>query len=259
MKYQDDVLDAVYKSAYNGGHIIELGLFKGGLSVQLAYLSKKLGVDLILVDISKEYYDTTLHHLRELGLFHDKVRLIHGTVEDLYAQIDCTYSPPAAIVVDALHTYNGVRTDISTILSYSPSVPVVAFHDFGLRSNYAKARENNLPHHVNNVDRAILDVISNYNALHPIGEYGKGGCGNVDNNFSYIKKNLPEGVLLFPELLTNQAFMTAYSYCAFANTVKDINGGVQQSKLSNVYYAVKHSRWIKLGKKLGFLKGLDIT
>lgn len=249
-KYQDDILDAVYKSAYNGGHIIELGIFRGGLSCQLAYLSKILGVDCILVDISQEYCDITIHLLRQLDLLHERVRVLAGTVHDLFIQYNCIYGPPAAIVVDALHTYNGVRIDICNILAQAPSVPVIGFHDWALRSDLALRRQSGIAHHVNGVSNAVMDVIGDSDALHPIGMMGEGKVSIGAESYDYMEEGYPEGMLLFPELLDRMAFNIALSFCGCFPPDR----ACEMQFYAGVQNTFQNSRWIRLGIKLGFLK-----
>ena len=264
-QYQNDILDACFKSlSVHGGPIVEIGIFQGALSCQLAYLAEKYNRPLILVDISPEFCEMTKNHLLQLGgRGGGGVTLITGTVRNLFKQFDFHNKPPCFIVVDADHTYKGAKTDLCTILSNVPNVPVIGFHDYGVKTDeYLQMQHPEGPQHVYGIYKAILDVTGGNNALHPIGKIG-GKERIYGREFNYIDEEESEGALLFPALLDRISFIMAYSHITADTVPESVNMpplyAPPTSLPNELIYALKHSRWIKLGKKLGFLKAIDIS
>ena len=219
LQYQDEIIDALTRAAsMQGGCILEVGILRGGLTCQLAYFAKKYKRDLYLVDIEAEMIETTKAHLESQNLLNDNIHFEHGDLTEFFRRNTFLRIPPCFVVVDALHSYYAVRHDVCSILANIPNVPVIAFHDYGLRAPTVRQIANDYPWDLNldAVDIAIHDVIGNStDALHPIG--AKNGRGDVDltNITGYTDIGSCEGVLLFPGLLDVSAFSTAYSYCAF--------------------------------------------
>jgi len=265
-QYQNDILDACFRSlSINGGPIIELGIFQGALSCQLAYLARKYNRPLILVDISPEFCEMTKTHLLQLELAEDnndrKTIFITGTVKDLFMQFDFHNKPPCFIVVDADHTYRGARIDLCTILSNVPNIPVIGFHDYGVKNDERLQMEHpdGSKMIVYGIYKAILDVIGDDNALHPIGKIGGKNKEYGNDGFNYIDEGEPEGALLFPALLDRTSFIMAYSFMASESDRRVAFDVIPAALHDDLIYALKNSRWIKLGRKLGFCKALDTS
>ena len=216
-KYQNDVIDACYKAlSCHGGKIVEIGALRGGLSVQLSYLSKQFNRELVIVDISPEFCSETEKHLCEQNLMHENVKIITGTVDDLFHQTDCMLGSPCIIIVDALHTYKGAKIDLCKILSHAPNTPVCVFHDYRLRTDDVQRCLNGLHQHENDVKGAILDVVGCEEVLHPIGNTSDDSEKRL-SSFEYNGKGLPEGVILFPRLLDRFSFVLANTFCILRN------------------------------------------
>ena len=220
--YQNEIVDALTRAAsIQGGSILEVGILRGGLSCQLAYFAHKYKRNLYLVDTEVEMIEASKKHLEDQDLLRPNIHFTHGNITDFFRQHSFLRIPPCFVVVDALHSYNAVRHDACTVLANIPNTPVIAFHDYGLRSPTVRQIANDYPWDLNldAVDIAIHDVIGNCtDALHPIGF--KDGKGDIDktNITGYAEKGSCEGVLMFPELLDVSAFTAAYAYCAYDAT-----------------------------------------
>ena len=256
-EYQSSTLDALNKAIHlHGGPIIELGVYKGGLSCQLCYLSKQHDRDIYIIDVSSEYIEMARQQIIDQGLLHSKVHFFVGNLCTFFEEHNFQLLPPCMIVVDGDHSYFGVREDLCNILFHTPDVPVVVLHDFGLRYDNSTRRAEN------NVSGAILDITGDTNALIPIGFLGDG----TKRDDCYFQKGYPEGVILFPSLLKPAVFSVAYSYCAAASQkflVKkhktehtNLYNELQQQKEHNALLCshLSRSRWIKTGRRIGFLK-----
>ena len=245
---------------YIVGQSLSLAFFKAGLSCQLAYLAKKFDRPLILTDISQEFIEDTKQHLLQHG-FQKDLHFVLGTIKDLFLKFPFAKKPPCFFVVDADHTYKGARFDLCNILHYTPNIPVIGFHDYGVESDESMQmeRSNNADMIVYGIDDAILDVIGDETALHPVGEIGEKVRKYGNDGFNYLIEGQPEGVLLFPKMIDRVSFITANSFmaCVLAGN-KDLPPENISPLDAEIMYALKHSRWIKLGRKLELLKSLDV-
>ena len=135
-RYQADVLENVINCLGAGDCVIELGIFKGGLSCQLAYVLESTGRELILIDVGQQYIEGTRKLIEDLGL-QTNIRYFTGTMQQFMAQHADVR--PAIIIVDANHAYASVSDDIRTIkrMKYQPAA--VVFHDASLR--YARSQK----------------------------------------------------------------------------------------------------------------------
>ncbi len=181
----------------------------------------------------------------------DKIQFIAGSVHDLFKQVDFRFRPPCFIVVDADHSYAGAKTDLCAILSRVPNVPALAFHDYDdLTDGKMLSEHPEADQVVCGISRAIRDVIGDDGALHPVGIiHGESEKRSPAFGYSYGKKGGREGVILFPELLDRTAFIMAQTFCA---------AGWSAPADDQLKHAFTHSRWIKLGRKLGFMKSATI-
>lgn len=148
LRYQADVFETMINCLEEGDCVIEIGVFKGGISCQLAFLLENTGKTLVLIDVVDEYLQWIQQLIQEIGI---KTPVIYftGTLEQFvneYFQIK-----PSLIIVDADHKYKGVRDDIQSIKRMKYQPVAVVFHDLSLR--YCRSK-NALQVRV---DKAIVD------------------------------------------------------------------------------------------------------
>ena len=67
-KYQDDILALVRSSSEYGTGIVEIGCYRGGLTVQIAKLAAELGLKLDVVDVDEGYLQVARSTVAHFGL-----------------------------------------------------------------------------------------------------------------------------------------------------------------------------------------------
>jgi len=172
-KYQNDVYSFILQNQAFGRGIIEVGCYKGGLSVFLAFVCKKLGWPFYTIDINQQFVEETRHLLGSLGLA-DHVIFFTGTLRLFASQVKLSASP-LLVVVDGDHQYQGVLNDIHSIYCINYQGHAAVFHDFSLR-------HDDMPDE--RVDRAIYKFFGNDISLLRIGE-------QFDENTSYPLRDRP--------------------------------------------------------------------
>lgn len=141
-----DLFDYVGENRDRGAGIVEVGCFRGGSSILLAYLCQRHGWPFITLDTNAEALRLTSALLRDLGLL-DGARFHLGTLDSLATGVELERSP-VLVFVDACHAYPSVVEDIRAVYRLNRRPHAVAFHDFSLRSRDDPEIR---------VDRAILD------------------------------------------------------------------------------------------------------
>jgi len=149
-KYQTDLLDFVLGNRARGAGIIEVGTYKGGLTVQLAVICARLDWPLWSLDISQEFLDLAGGLLRRAGLV-DRVRFYLGTLADFAASVRLPGQPLLAIL-DGDHAYDAVVRDIRSLYGLNQPPYAAAFHNYSLRH----------PTTGENVERAIKDCFGDW-------------------------------------------------------------------------------------------------
>jgi predicted O-methyltransferase YrrM len=153
-----DLFDYVGANRDRGAGIVEVGCFRGGSSVLLAYLCRSYGWPFYTVDTDPAALRITGALLRDLDLA-DVTRLHLGSLDSLAAAVELERAP-VLVFVDAHHAYPSVVRDIRAVYRLNRRPHAVAFHDFSLRSRDDDAIR---------VDRAILDCFGASVPLVPIG------------------------------------------------------------------------------------------
>lgn len=156
--YQDHVLFFMRSNAFRGDNIVEVGCYKGGLTVQYAYLCKALGKHLHVVDIDEKLLKHTQQLVEELG-FAD-IASFHLMDYEAFTKSEFFPCNTIATVIDADHSYQGCLKDCMTLQKVLHATYGVIFHDFSLRYTGWDGV---------GVDRAIYEVFGQDVRLYPIG------------------------------------------------------------------------------------------
>lgn len=172
-KYQNDVYRFIMQNQEHGEGIIEVGCYKGGLSVFLAFACRKLKWPFYTIDINNEFVQMTRSLLTKLGLAQD-VSFFAGTLQDFAAKIRLKKNPLLA-VIDGDHRYQGVLNDIKSLYQLNRRCHAAVFHDFSLRHDVIQDER---------VDKAIFDFFGRDVHLTRIGE-------QFDEDTSYPLKTHP--------------------------------------------------------------------
>ena len=160
-RYQDQILELLDKSSGHPGAIVEIGCYLGGLTTQIAYACKALGKPLFVIDINFSYLAKTAASLDQLGLA-GNVSLFHGDLRKFCAVAQIKPAP-LLFIVDGDHRYDGVVSDLWSILVTYPEARQAVFHDFSLR--YDKPGYQNV-----RVDQALLDTLGGSFPIQPFGQ-----------------------------------------------------------------------------------------
>ncbi len=189
LRFQDDLLDFILQNREKGGGLIEVGCYHGGLTAQLSFIAKKVGLAFDVIDIDPHYLKVAADTVCRVGL--EGVPTFHEMDLSSYVRASAFSSGPLMVFVDGDHRYEGVVEDIRAIRSISPAPFSCAFHDFSLR--YADG-----PLTIVRVDRAILDEFGDSVSLIPIGEVAGDGLlrTSPQEDRHYHESGAPEGVII---------------------------------------------------------------
>lgn len=189
-EFQDDLLFYAHKFAGHGNCLIEVGCFRGGMTAQFAYVARKFGQGLEVIDINADY----LKLAREAVSLAGSDTLVNYHHCDLAAFVATSGSQirPTLVLIDGDHRYDGVSADIRALYKMKTRPFAAAFHDFSLRyitPELASVR----------VDKALVDAFGPDFPHVKIGEIA--GIGktlrtvpSADGHYHEIGK--PEGVLI---------------------------------------------------------------
>ncbi len=205
--FQANVFEQVINCLGSAEYVIEVGISRGGLSCQLAFLLENTGKKLILIDIAEECIQWTKHLIQELGIT-TTIIYFTGTFQqfvDAHPDIQ-----PSFIIIDAGHTYDEVTQDIRTLKRMKYQPPAVAFHDFSLR--YGRSSLARLIR----VDRAVIDqYLRNGHKYQEIGASDEHAMQRIlsisesAGNYYYHDCNYPEGIMVITD---EKKFMTYSPY-----------------------------------------------
>ena len=149
LSYQADVFETTINCLEEGDCVIEVGVFKGGISCQLAFLLEDTGKTLVLIEVVDEYLQWSKQLIQDIGLT-TPATYFNGTLEQFVnAHPDIK---PSLIIVDADHSYKGVCYDIQQIKRIKTPPVAAIFHDLSLR--YCRG-ENALRVRI---DKALVDA-----------------------------------------------------------------------------------------------------
>jgi hypothetical protein len=164
IKFQDDIIRFIESHAASGRSLIEVGCYHGGMTVQMAFAAKALGLEFNVIDINHHYLGVAADTADRFQL----ADAVHFHAMDLATFVrNSPAMPRAALVfVDGDHRYDGVVADLRAIRSMSPVPFAAAFHDYSLR--YADGPLTNV-----RVDQAIHDEWGRELAGEPIGEIAR--------------------------------------------------------------------------------------
>ena len=156
--YQDAVLFFIRSNAFRGDNVVEVGCYKGGLTVQYAYLCQQLGKKLHVIDYDKELLEETKKLVYELG--YGNVASFYNMDYESFVSSESFPQNTIATIIDADHSYAGCLKDCNTLKKVLPSMYGVIFHDFTLRYTTWDGV---------GVDKAIYEVFGQHVRLYPIG------------------------------------------------------------------------------------------
>jgi predicted O-methyltransferase YrrM len=201
--YANDIITFVMQNRSHGRGIVELGCYRGGLTVALALLCRDLAWPLYVVDISSENIEITRNLLKKVQSA-EHVQFFTGTLNMFADKVQLSESPLLA-VIDGDHRRSDVISDIASLYSLNRRCYAAAFHDFSLR---VKGQSGSDLSDVR-VDRAIFDCFGPDAPLMIIGEspdflngparrlYDQGGGDSVATDTSwYWEEGGHEGVIL---------------------------------------------------------------
>jgi hypothetical protein len=192
ISYQDNVLFFLRSNAFRGDNIVEVGCYKGGLTVQYAYLCKELGKGLHVVDVDEQLLNHTRNLVEELG--YADVVTFHLMDYDKFTKSNFFPNNTIATIIDADHSYLGCFRDCQTLKNVLQFMYGVIFHDFSLRYTTWDGV---------GVDRAIYEVFGQNVRLYPIGFQSV--CSEKPTpEGAYLESN--EGVVLVVPWQQNETF-----------------------------------------------------
>jgi len=192
-----DLFDYVGANRDRGAGIVEVGCFRGGSSVLLAYLCRCYGWPFYTLDTDPEALRITGALLRDLGLA-EVTRLHLGSLDSLAAGVELERTP-VLVFVDAHHAYPSVVRDIRAVYRLNRRPHAVAFHDFSLRSRDDAEIQ---------VDRAILDCFGTSVPLVRIGmqfEDGPGGAARGESAYWWEAPGTEGVIVELPSVETSTA------------------------------------------------------
>lgn len=175
LRYQNDALRFLLQNAGQGGCVIEVGCYNGGLSVQLALVASHLSLPFYTMDIDENAVIKTRELLSGFG--HEQgVTVFHGGLTAFAGQFHLP-DRAALIVIDGDHSYAGARDDIQAFNALSHYPFAAVFHDYCLRS----------PHTDERVNEAVADELPQA-VLIPIGS-----SPDEDASMPTIERPSPDG------------------------------------------------------------------
>lgn len=148
-KYRMDLLFFLVNNADKGRYVCEIGPYKGGLTVQLAYVCKRLGKKLIICEAVREYAEIVQENLNELG-YGEVVQIYVMPFTDFVAQNKIPQDTILTII-DANHIYPYALQNFQAFRTVRSNSHAVAFHDFGLRDT----------DNIMGVERAVRETFPN--------------------------------------------------------------------------------------------------
>lgn len=180
--YQDSVLFFLRSNAFRGDNVVEVGCYRGGLTVQYAYLCKELGKKLYVVDIDASLLAHTKELVEELGM--GDIASFHLMDYNTFVKSRFFPNNTIATIIDADHSYVGCRKDCITLQNVLGSMYGVIFHDFTLRYTGWDGV---------GVDKAVFEVFGQEVRLYPIG-FQSVASEKPTSGGAYLESN--EGVIM---------------------------------------------------------------
>lgn len=134
LKYRDNLIRYILSTTGKCKGIVELGIFRGGISVLLAHICRRFRWPLYLVDISPDFISVTKELIGSL-MPTDHVVFFEGTLRTFAKEVELRETP--LIIVDGDHSVRGVLEDICGIYELNLRPFAAIFHDFSLRQDEA--------------------------------------------------------------------------------------------------------------------------
>jgi hypothetical protein len=149
-KFQNDLMHYADTFASHGDTIIEVGCFRGGLTAQFAWIGKRLGQHVHVIDIDAGYLEIARQSVEATTdisnvSFHlcDLATFSQGVGRDVRSSLT---------LIDGDHFYTGVVADVRALLAMRTRPFSVAFHDYSLRYSSPEGADIR-------VDRALHDTL----------------------------------------------------------------------------------------------------
>ena len=161
-EYQDDILNYLIENRGRGCGVIEVGSYKGGLSVLLAFLCREFEWPFYTIDIDETAVTSTRNLLSALDLL-EGTTIHHGTLASFVPTVALN-ERPALIILDGDHRYEAVVDDLENVYRLNALPYATVFHDFSLRH----------PTSGEMVDQAVKDCLGDWPVRH-IGALMDGG------------------------------------------------------------------------------------
>lgn len=190
-RFQQDLRRCIESFAGHGDCLIEVGCYRGGMTAQFAWLGRRLGQHVHVVDIDPGYLEVARQSVEatsELGHVSFHLCDFAAFARDAGAGIR-----PSFALIDGDHRYDGVVADIRALQAMPTPPHGVAFHDYSLR--YASEELADV-----RVDRALHDTLGEDVPHLPLGEVSRAGGPlrtaprGADRHFHAL--GFSEGVLL---------------------------------------------------------------
>ncbi len=138
LRYQNDVLRFILSNAAQGGCVVEVGCYNGGLSLQLAIVTDALGIPFYTMDIDEGAVSRTRELLDKAGMSARATVFLGGL--QAFARDVVLPTRPLLIVVDGDHSYAGASRDILAFAALNQRPFAAVFHDYCLRSPHTDER-----------------------------------------------------------------------------------------------------------------------
>jgi len=172
-----------------GYGVIEIGCYKGGSSLVLAYACLEQGMPFHTIDINAGYLEDTRRLLHDLHVAKN-ASFFCGTMTEFAKKVHLK-ERPLLVFVDGNHNYEAALQDVQAIYRLNRRPVAIAFHDFSLRSfRYAGIR----------VDQAVFAAFGPDVPLQRIGvQFGETPIPSKDKpspSGSYWEAFGSEGVII---------------------------------------------------------------
>jgi len=136
--YQDDIIRFIMANASPNSNIIEVGCYRGGLTAILAFLCKKLNIQLHSMDISDGSVKETRDLLDKLDISQNAT--IHNKTFQQFTREVKVVGETFLVIIDGDHSYKATNRDIKSVFELENQPKAIVFHDYGLRSSQTDER-----------------------------------------------------------------------------------------------------------------------
>ncbi|MDR2489369.1 MAG: class I SAM-dependent methyltransferase [Desulfovibrio sp.] len=217
--YQDAVIEIIYRLQSHPGCVIELGSFNGGMSVLLAYACHKTNKKLFCIDIDANAIKTIREHLNLLDIPTSHVTLCTGTI-DSFIENHQMAVPPSVVIIDAMHSYQCCRHDLSAVLANFSNTEMIVLHDYALTYSPNAILSGEKVPLFPGVKSAVSHILGNDAPMVRLGITGEDQV-SVNDTENFQSKSLiwehgePEAIAFKPSMMPTESIHRATSFMIF--------------------------------------------